>query len=145
MQHAASILFLAAVLGFPSPAHSDTVPLGRSSSGAPGLAQLRRGSGSSAGTGVPIIFAEPPLVESLPDVPGPPHLPDSLTAGMSSVAVGDLDGDGLADVAGVENADSVLVVRLNLGGGGYSRGERCPLALGATALVLADFDGDGRL
>jgi len=91
-----------------------------------------------------ILFAGPPLLDSLPPRPPGPTLPDSLTSGLLSFAVGDLDGDGLPDLVGAQSADSVLDVRRNLGDGTYAPAVRYPLASGASKVVLGDFNGDGR-
>jgi hypothetical protein len=91
-----------------------------------------------------ILFAGPPTIDSLPPAPPGPVLADSLTAGLLSFAVGDLDGDGLPDLAGVQAADSVLDVRRNLGGGVYAPVAHYPLASGARKVALGDFNGDGR-
>jgi FG-GAP-like repeat/Secretion system C-terminal sorting domain len=101
-------------------------------------------SASSTTSGIPpILFAEPPTLDSLPPLPAGPKLPDSLTAGMNSFVTGDLDGDGLPDFIGVESADSVLDVRRNLGGGAYAAAVKYALATGAYKVVLGDFNGDG--
>jgi FG-GAP-like repeat/Secretion system C-terminal sorting domain len=104
-----------------------------------------RMSTTSTTSGIPpIVFSEPPTLDSLPPLPAGPKLPDSLTAGMNSFVTGDLDGDGLPDFVGVESADSVLDVRRNLGGGAYAAAVKYALATGAYKVVLGDFNGDGR-
>lgn len=110
------------------------------------IATILREAAAQASDAPPRIqFAEPPTVDSLPADPFRPPLPDTLTSGMSSYAVGDLNGDGLPDVAAVEYDDSLLVIRFGLGDGKYAPRNAYPLAAGAYALALGDVDGDGRL
>ncbi len=92
-----------------------------------------------------ILFAEPPTLDSMPPVqiPPAPVLPESITAGILSIVVGNLDGDVLPDVAGISTRTGELVVRRNLGDGLYGPPVRYPLAPGAFKLALADLDGDG--
>jgi FG-GAP-like repeat len=151
--NAASIVLLAisSALAFNIDAHAGTQPTVDPSAASlspqreAAIAALRERLRHRPHSSSPILFSEPPTVDSLPPDANHPPLPDSLTVGMVSFAVGDLDGDHLADFVGVENADSVLVVRRNLGGGIYALGVHYPLAPGATFLVLADFNGDGHL
>jgi hypothetical protein len=110
------------------------------------MARVRAQMADASGTPPRILFAEPPEIDSLPPVPPKyPPPPDSITSGLRSVVIDDLDGDGLGDVAALAPADSVLVIRRNLGGGHYGPPQTYPLASGAFKIALADFNGDGKL
>jgi hypothetical protein len=63
-----------------------------------------------------------------------------------SVAVGDLDGDGVPDAAIADNANDHLVIELGNGDGTFRRG--ATPAIDGTApfgVIAHDLDGDGRL
>jgi hypothetical protein len=73
-----------------------------------------------------------------------PPIPFELTGDSRSVAVGDLDGDGILDLA-VANRDSTLSVFRGAGDGTF--GPRAQVAAGqpTLAVAIADLNGDGRL
>lgn len=61
-----------------------------------------------------------------------------------SVAVGDLNGDGKADLAVVNNGDNYLSVLLNKGDGTFAGPLNHATGVGPTSVVLGDLNGDGR-
>jgi hypothetical protein len=65
---------------------------------------------------------------------------------LHGVATGDVDDDGLADVASTSN-EQLLALNVNLadGTGGFLATLSTPLTAQARDLELADFDGDGHL
>src|SRR6516164_6716318 len=63
----------------------------------------------------------------------------------SSVAIGDLNGDGRLDLA-VANADSNTVsVLLGNVGGGFQQQTQYPTGLGPSSVAIRDLNGDGKL
>lgn len=87
------------------------------------------------------------VLESLEDRANPVSFSSTDSYGMGSdvrsVAVGDLNGDGHADIAAGDSENGVEVL-LNDGTGGFVRGEILPI--GAPFNVkLADLNGDGKL
>jgi len=79
-------------------------------------------------------------------------LPAEESSSHSDVALGDLDGDGVADLAAADmGRDEVIVAFLERAprGGGVALGESVRLAstelLGPQALAIGDVDGDGLL
>ena len=61
-----------------------------------------------------------------------------------SLDVGDLDGDGKADVVVSDPSSSQFLVFLQSGKNGLGAGQAFPNLSGGRALRLADFDGDGK-
>ena len=75
---------------------------------------------------------------------GPPVSTPASRFGIRAVAIGDVDGDGLPDVA-TGHVDGTVVVLLGDGAGGFSRSLVTHPVDAASALVIADATGDGRL
>jgi cysteine-rich repeat protein len=63
--------------------------------------------------------------------------------GTRSVAVGDLNGDGHADLAAVNQTSNTLGVLLGNGAGGFVLQASYPTGTGPIAVAAGDFDGDG--
>ena len=63
-----------------------------------------------------------------------------------SVAVGDFNGDGKADLAVTNAGDNTVTVLLGNGAGGFTAALGSPFPVGSspTSVVVADFNGDGR-
>jgi hypothetical protein len=58
---------------------------------------------------------------------------------------GDLDGDGVLDLAAAMIGEGTVAVLLNRGGGAFEVVERQPVGLAVRAIALGDFDGDRAL
>src|SRR2546425_4796543 len=61
-----------------------------------------------------------------------------------AVAVGDLNADGLPDIASVESTDGRLLVAFALGGGTFATQAIATIGADLTDVVIADIDRDGR-
>jgi hypothetical protein len=69
---------------------------------------------------------------------------------ISTIAIGDLDGDGRPDLAVTRNTDNEIAILVNTTAPGSATPSFAPTeidvpSIGSVALVLADLDGDGRL
>jgi hypothetical protein len=71
----------------------------------------------------------------------------SYTAGTqaTSVAVGDLNGDGRPDLAVADFGKGNVVVFLGVGDGTFQTPVSYPAVVGGNSIVMKDFDGDGNL
>ncbi len=70
----------------------------------------------------------------------------TYTSGYSLIwglALGDLDGDRIPDVATVANGSSTVEVRLGLGHGAFGAPTSFPTGVNPRAVAIADLDGDG--
>ncbi|MGA7342205.1 MAG: Ig-like domain repeat protein [Terracidiphilus sp.] len=68
-----------------------------------------------------------------------------LSASPTSVAVGDLNGDGRPDLVLTKKGSGSVTVLLGNGKGGFNAGVDYPAATRAANALLADLNGDGRL
>jgi hypothetical protein len=69
---------------------------------------------------------------------------DSLsTNGLSSLAVGEFNGDTSLDLVGVDNADNLVDVLLGNGNGTFQAAINVATGKHPTAVAVADFNGDG--
>ena len=108
--------------------------------------------GDLTGDGIPDVAAGQFLTEGSVSVLagtgtgsfGPPVSTPASRFGIRAVAIGDVDGDGLLDVA-TGHVDGTVVVLLGDGAGGFSRSLVTHPVDAASALVIADATGDGRL
>jgi hypothetical protein len=64
--------------------------------------------------------------------------------GLGGIAVGDLNGDGRADLAVTNFELGDVSVLLGKGDGTFQDERRLPVAVGPAVVAAADFDGDGR-
>jgi len=72
--------------------------------------------------------------------------PFNVGSAPFSVAVGDFNGDGKADLAGANNFDDNVTVLLGNGSGGFAELVGSPFSVGSapTFVVVGDFNGDGK-
>jgi len=69
--------------------------------------------------------------------------PDTVLAADTLGAVGDVNGDGKADIVGVDAADRAIGLFLNRGGGGFDAApERYGTGRAVSAVAVADVNGD---
>ena len=73
--------------------------------------------------------------------------PVGYTVGDSphAVAVGDFNGDGVADVATASNSGNTISILLGQGNGKLGAARSVTVGLYPSAIVAADFNGDGKL
>ena len=64
--------------------------------------------------------------------------------GPQTAAIGDLNGDGIPDVAVASNGSSTVSVLLGKGNGTFQPAVNYPAGSGATGVAIADFNGDGK-
>jgi hypothetical protein len=68
-----------------------------------------------------------------------------MSAGTTDVALGDLSGDGQADVAVANASDSTVTWRVNEGDASFGNEQLIGISGGARTLALGDLDTDGDL
>jgi hypothetical protein len=61
-----------------------------------------------------------------------------------SIAVGDFNGDGRADLAAVSYSGGYVVIRLGAAGGGFTAAPNVTVGKSPERIAVADFNGDGR-
>jgi len=69
--------------------------------------------------------------------------PTGAGTGPRSVAIGDLSGDGKADLAVANNASNVAQIFINNGSGTFAAKVDYPLGGSARSIAIGDLDGDG--
>lgn len=101
----------------------------------------------SAGVVTPAVSADPPSVEALIQQPDGSFVQQNISTmtGLSSMAVGDFNGDGRPDLAFTLQDENAVVVMLNNGDGTFGSPSQYAVGLGPVSLVAADFNGDGKL
>jgi hypothetical protein len=68
----------------------------------------------------------------------------NLGGRLVAVTAADFDGDGVIDVAGADNENSVVAVAHGLGDGSFGQVRTYPTAESPAGIATGDFDGDGR-
>jgi len=74
-----------------------------------------------------------------------PYAPLASGAGTDSVAVGDLNGDGIPDIVAANRIDDTVSVFLGTGDGTFEPPETYPVGQRPWHITLADVTNDGRL
>jgi hypothetical protein len=74
-----------------------------------------------------------------------PKVDYAITTGSNTVAIGDVNGDGLLDVVAGDSSASMISVLLGKGDGTFQSATNYPTAATPVAVTLADFNGDGKL
>ena len=85
-------------------------------------------------------LGEATLHQSFVSAPGSP---DPVGANPYAVAVGDFNGDGIADVAVADNASHSVVILLGHGDGTFTAEPSIEVGIAPTFVVVGDFNGDG--
>ena len=85
---------------------------------------------------LPVVASKTPFVSA-------PILP--LSYASSSIAVGDLNGDGKLDLVTADWDAGKVTVSLGLGDGSFAAGVDYAAGDHPTSLILTDIDGDGQL
>ncbi len=70
--------------------------------------------------------------------------PNDNGANPTTVAVGDFNNDGIADLAVIDNANNVVSVFLGDGAGNFGTQGNFPVGNSPTSLAVADLNGDGK-
>jgi len=68
----------------------------------------------------------------------------SVGKGPTGVAVGDLNGDGIPDIATTNTSDNTISIMLGNGDGSYGTPKTVATNAGPGAIVIGDFNGDGK-
>jgi VCBS repeat protein len=68
-----------------------------------------------------------------------------VPAVITDVSVGDVTGDRIPDIVGIDGARHAIAVFAVTGHGGFAPAEAVPTDIGPRALALADLDGNGAL
>jgi len=97
-------------------------------------------TGTSAAFKVTAVKPEPD--RSLPDLAAERFLPTGNTP--DSVAIGDLNGDGIPDVAAVNRASNTVSVWFGVGAGTFGPKTDLPVGSDPRAVAIVDVNGDGK-
>ena len=99
-----------------------------------------------AQTSNPASFTVTPIPTTTAQFRPAPSSPYTVGTNPASLAVGDFDGDGNADVAIANYGSNTVTVLLGDGAGGFSAAPFSPFAVGSYpySVALGDFNGDGK-
>jgi hypothetical protein len=75
----------------------------------------------------------------------PTHLPSSSGGGPQSIAAGDVNGDGKADLIGVNRYQNSVDVLLANGTGGFAAAQSYAAGSAPSSVELGDFNGDAKV